>query len=241
MTLQLKHAFTSTKPDDPDATLINPSDWNAGHAFTMASGYMLGRVTALDGAVEELTASQVKAFAGLGNVDNTADAAKPVSTAQQTALNLKANTSSPVLTGNPTAPTQAPWNGSTRLANTAYVDRATLEAFILAASDEVTAIVTGSAKVSFRMPYGFTLTGIRASLSTASSSGGVTIDVKAGGVSILSTLINVDATQKTSTTAGTQPVIGTAAIADDAEVTVDITAAGTGAKGVKVYLIGRKT
>jgi len=35
-----------------------------------------------------------KARVGLGNVDNTSDANKPVSTAQQTALNLKANTSS---------------------------------------------------------------------------------------------------------------------------------------------------
>lgn len=35
----------------------------------------------------------VKGDVGLGNVDNTADTAKPVSTAQQTALNAKANTS----------------------------------------------------------------------------------------------------------------------------------------------------
>lgn len=36
---------------------------------------------------------------GLGNVDNTSDASKPVSTAQQTALNLKANLASPTFTG----------------------------------------------------------------------------------------------------------------------------------------------
>lgn len=40
-----------------------------------------------------------KAHVGLGNVDNTSDADKPVSTAQQTALNLKANNASPNLTG----------------------------------------------------------------------------------------------------------------------------------------------
>jgi hypothetical protein len=34
-----------------------------------------------------------KTHVGLGNVDNTSDANKPVSTAQQTALNLKLNTS----------------------------------------------------------------------------------------------------------------------------------------------------
>lgn len=38
-----------------------------------------------------------KAMVGLGSVDNTADTAKPVSTAQQTALDLKANLISPAL------------------------------------------------------------------------------------------------------------------------------------------------
>jgi hypothetical protein len=36
---------------------------------------------------------------GLGNVDNTSDANKPVSTATQTALDLKANLSGPTFTG----------------------------------------------------------------------------------------------------------------------------------------------
>ena len=41
----------------------------------------------------------VKGDVGLGSVDDTADTAKPVSTAQQTALNLKANLASPTFTG----------------------------------------------------------------------------------------------------------------------------------------------
>jgi hypothetical protein len=40
---------------------------------------------------------------GLGNVDNTSDASKPVSTAQQTALDLKANLATPTFTGTVTA------------------------------------------------------------------------------------------------------------------------------------------
>lgn len=43
--------------------------------------------------------SVIKSQVGLGNVDNTSDANKPVSTAQQTALNLKANIASPTFTG----------------------------------------------------------------------------------------------------------------------------------------------
>jgi hypothetical protein len=41
----------------------------------------------------------VKGDVGLGSVDDTADTAKPVSTAQQTALDLKANVASPTFTG----------------------------------------------------------------------------------------------------------------------------------------------
>jgi hypothetical protein len=47
------------------------------------------------GSVTGLTKTTV----GLANVDNTSDANKPVSTAQQTALNLKANLASPTFTG----------------------------------------------------------------------------------------------------------------------------------------------
>ena len=73
-------------------------------------------------------AGLVKGDVGLGNVDNTADTAKPVSTAQQTALNLKANLESPTFTGTPTLPTgtiavtKSPGNNSTAIATTAYVD-----------------------------------------------------------------------------------------------------------------------
>lgn len=52
-------------------------------------------------ALSELisTAATARANIGLGNVNNTSDANKPVSTAQQTALDLKANVASPTFTG----------------------------------------------------------------------------------------------------------------------------------------------
>lgn len=64
------------------------------------------------GTVGGITAAMV----GLGNVTNTSDANKPVSTAQQTALNLKANLSAPAFTGNVqtsgTTPTMAVFDNS---------------------------------------------------------------------------------------------------------------------------------
>ena len=72
----------------------------------------------------------VKNDVGLGSVDNTADTAKPVSTAQQTALNLKADLASPTFTGTPTLPTgsiattQTAADSSTKIATTAFVTTA---------------------------------------------------------------------------------------------------------------------
>ena len=60
-----------------------------------------------------------KTDVGLGSVDNTADTAKPVSTAQQTALDLKANLASPTFTGTVTVPTPI---GDTTAATKLYVD-----------------------------------------------------------------------------------------------------------------------
>lgn len=71
-------------------------------------------------ALQTVTKSSV----GLGNVDNTSDVNKPVSTAQQVALDKKANLASPSLTGTPTAPTAAESTNTQQIATTAFVDRA---------------------------------------------------------------------------------------------------------------------
>ena len=65
--------------------------------------------------------SVTKAQVGLGNADDTSDADKPISTATQSALNLKANVNNAVLTGTPTAPTAAVGTNTTQLATTAFV------------------------------------------------------------------------------------------------------------------------
>jgi hypothetical protein len=111
---------------------------------------------------------------------------------------------------------------------------------IVACSDETTALTTGTAKVTFRMPYAFTLTAVRASVTTAPTGSVLTVDINEGGVSILSTKLTIDATEKTSTTAATPAVISDSALADDAEITIDIDTVGStiAGAGLKVALIG---
>jgi hypothetical protein len=115
------------------------------------------------------------------------------------------------------------------------------EVIVIPISDETTTITTGTAKVTFRMPFAMTLTSVRASLTVASTSGLPTFDINEGGSTILSTKITIDANELTSTTAATAPVISDSSLADDASMTIDIDVAGTGAKGAKIYLIGRRT
>jgi hypothetical protein len=113
----------------------------------------------------------------------------------------------------------------------------------VACSDETTALTAGTGKVTFRMPYAFTLSAVRASLTTPQTSGSIfTLDINEAGASILSTKLTIDNAEKTSTTAATAAVISDVSLADDAEITIDIDQLGDGtAKGLKVYLIGVPT
>jgi hypothetical protein len=88
-----------------------------------ATGRLLGRNSAGAGVIEELDAATSKTLLGLNNLDNTSDANKPVSTAQQTALDTKANANDAALTGNPTAPTPALRDADTSIATMAALDR----------------------------------------------------------------------------------------------------------------------
>ena len=94
------------KVDNDDPRL---SDARTPTAHTHAISDVTGLQTALDGKVaNSLTVAGhaltgnvtlVKADVGLGSVDNTTDAGKPISTATQNALDLKANIASPTFTG----------------------------------------------------------------------------------------------------------------------------------------------
>lgn len=110
-----------------------PSGGDAGRVF-VGTGTQniaqakLAEVVAVDGKVDTHVGrvdnphAVTKAQVGLSNVDNTSDVNKPVSTAAQTALDLKANLASPALTGTPTAPTASVGTSNTAIATTAFVN-----------------------------------------------------------------------------------------------------------------------
>ena len=103
--------------------------------------------------------------------------------------------------------------------------------FIVACSDMTTALSTGTGKAYFRAPYAFTVTSVSASVFTAPTGAGITVDINEAGTTIMSaTKIGIDATEKTSVT-GTAGVVTDSAIAADAEITFDIDAVGSTVAG----------
>jgi|SRR4028119_64264 hypothetical protein len=100
--------------------VIKPGTSSDISLVDLTSNQTIGGNKTFTGTISGITPLMV----GLGNVNNTSDINKPVSTATQSALNLKANLSSPNFTDIPTVPTASIGNNSLQAANTAFVSTA---------------------------------------------------------------------------------------------------------------------
>lgn len=107
----------------------------------------------------------------------------------------------------------------------------------LAASDMATAITPGAFVSYARVVNAGVFNTVRASLSTASTSGVITVDVKVNGLSVLTTLLTIDVGSKTSVGAAVPVVISNGLVNDDDEISIDIVDSGTGAKGLIITLL----
>jgi len=117
------------------------------------------------------------------------------------------------------------------------------EVFIISLSDETSNLTVGDGKAFFNMPFAMTLTGVKATVNTAPTGATIIVDIEEGGSTILSTLLSIDASEKTSTSAASAAVISDASLADDAEIKFNIDQVGSTAagKGLKVTLYGYRT
>lgn len=87
------------------------------NGVSISSKYATIASPTFTGTVSGITSTMV----GLGNVNNTSDLDKPISTAVQNALNNYISSISPAFTGIPTAPTASTGTNTTQLATTSYV------------------------------------------------------------------------------------------------------------------------
>ena len=224
-----------------DSYVASASTWNAKqNALTF--GIADGNAVDIDGsgtATGEYAKFTANGIIGEEVADVRTDLS--INNVENTALSTWTGTSNIATVGTIGTGT---WN-ATAVDVTYLASNAKTQAIMFAASDETTALTTGTGKLTFRMPYAMTLfagvSGIKASLTTAGSTSGVTtVDVNEAGSTILSTKLTIDSGETTSVTAATPPVISDTALAADAIITVDIDGLSGGATeaGLKITLIG---
>ena len=154
-----------------------------------------------------------KTTVGLGLVDNTSDASKPVSTLQQTALNLKANLASPTFTGTPSAPTAAGGGtGSTQIATTEYV------------RGEISALVGGAGTALDTLNELATALGTDAAFSTTVTTA---IGLRANIANpIFTGIVSTPALSVTGTTASTSSITGALVVSGGAGIAGNVSVGG---------------
>jgi len=91
-----------------------------------------------------------------------------------------------------------------------------------------------------RMPFAFEVTAVSAFCNTAPTGSTLTFDITEATSTILSTLISIDISEKTSTTAATPAVISDGTLAADAIIgfNCDQIGSSTAGAGIKIVLIG---
>ena len=125
----------------------------------------------------------------------------------------------------------------------AWEDSTTEKIIIIPVFDSGTSVTTGDGKSYVFIPEelnGMNLINAHAANNTVSSAGTPTVQIYnvTQAADMLSTRITIDASEKTSYTASTQPVIDTANddVATGNELRVDVDVAGTGTAGLQVTL-----
>lgn len=233
--MAITHNKVATLPDE-DGAEINKAEWNDDHAVSDGS-FTIAKTTGLQSAIDGKQATIADGDLTIARTNGL-----------QSALDLKAPLVSPSFTtpalgtpasGTLTNCTGLPLAGLATNAKTEYMSIALGdESTVLAAASDTVPVVT------FHLPYSFTLTNVKVGCTIApTGSSLLTVDVHEAGTTVLSTKITVDASEKTSGTAATQPVISDAALAEDAliEIFVDQIDTDNVAAGLKVYLIGYQT
>lgn len=159
--------LSGKQPLDSDLTTIAALTPSTDNILQYKAGAWINRTP----AQFKIDLALTKSDAGLGNVDNTSDVNKPISTAEQTALNLKANLASPTFTGTVTVPTPV---NSTDASTKAYADTK--------ATDSAVVHNTGAETIAGVKTFSSTISGsVSGNAATVTTNANLTGDVTSVG------------------------------------------------------------
>lgn len=129
-------------------------------------------------------------------------------------------------------------DGTTNVNVNTVVDGNSKAPLHVALTDELTPLTVSNALLTMRLYRDLTPIKIKASLTTAQATGvPITIDVKANGVSILTTLLTFNNTETTTVSASVPAVLKGTKLLDDTELVFSITQVGDGtATGLKLFI-----
>ena len=113
-------------------------------------------------------------------------------------------------------------------------------AMVLPVVGETVTVVAGTGLVGIHMPFPFKVTDVALGVNAPSSSGALAVDVKSGGATIFGTKPSIAQGSTYSGAAG-KPTLVITDVPAGTFLTLDVTAPGAGARGLKVYLIGYLT
>jgi len=135
------------------------------------------------------------------------------------------------------------FNGALGTPSSGTLTSCTVKAeIVVACSDETTSLTTGTAKVTFRMPHAMTLSSVRLQVNTAPTGSVIIVDVKEAGTTVFSTKPQIATSAFTSVGGAVPGTLSDTALADDAEITINLDQIGStiAGKGLKITLVGTR-
>jgi len=211
-----------TITDDGANTTVTVSVTANGITFAkmqqIATDRLLGRDTAATGNIEALTVGNGLEFTGSGGIQANLASIAETNTGTDATVSVTAD----------------------GLAGSTY---GTAVVGILASDPNGADLTTGDVKAYWRCPdiyNGWDLVGVAAHVTTVSSSGAITVQVRniTQAADMLSTAITIDQSELDSLTAATPAVIDTSNddVATGDAIAIDVDGAGAGTKGLFVEL-----
>jgi len=233
-------AVTAIQPGD--AALSNSREWTA-ETITQAEAEAGTATTRRAFTAQRVFQAAAAWWQGYSSVVGRSVVTAADASAARTAIGAGTSSVAISATAAQSLGASAAAGATGQAADAGHVHQRDTDVIVIPVGDESTALTTGTNRMRFRMPFAATLLAVRANVNSAPTGSTLIVDINEGGTSILGTKLSIDATEFSSTTAASAATITDSALADDAEISIDIDQIGStiAGAGLKVSLFVRRT